>query len=367
MIKEGKFGVQEAVCLIVLTITSKVFFSSPAILVRLIGNTGWYATLISAAVALVGFSFIYLLLKRFPDKNITEIFDIAYGRVVGFIFSCILGIYMLFITVARTSELSGFLRVYVIPQSPNWFIIGIFVVCIYTLSILGLESIARLSKLLIYPLAAGFLTVLLLGVQNYNFDNLFPAFGYGLDKIAYNGILRSSVYGEVIILAIFAESFQGAEFIKKEGITGITLSAGIISVSLLCCSLTFPYYIAQEITSPMYELSTLIDYGRFIQRVEVVFLYVWILSNFISTTAVFYSFIWIFCYAFKIPDKKPIIIGSTIILYVTALMHKNIISIILGYVSLIRNLGSLPLFVLPLITFITVMIRKKGDNTECAK
>ncbi|MDD3704854.1 MAG: endospore germination permease [Clostridiaceae bacterium] len=364
MIKEGKFGVQEAICLTWITIVSKVFFSSPAVLARLIGSTGWYATLISAAVALLGFSFIYLLLKRFPDKGIVEIFDIAFGRVIGFIISCILGLYMLFITVARTSELSGFLRVYVAPQSPNWFIIGIFVVCIYTLSILGLESIARLSKLLIYPLLLGFLTVLLLGVQNYDFNNLFPAFGYGLDKIAYNGILRSSVYGEVIILAIFAKSFQGARFIKKEGIIGISLSAAIISLSLLCCSLTFPYYIEQEITSPMYELSTLIDYGRFVQRVEAIFLYVWIMSNFISATVVFYSFMSIFCYTFRIPDKKPIIIGSCIILYTVSLMHKNIISIILGYISIIRNFGSLPLFVLPLITLIAVMIRKKGENTN---
>lgn len=60
MIKEGKFGVQEAICLTWITIVSKVFFSSPAVLARLIGSTGWYATLISAAVALwVSVLFIY--------------------------------------------------------------------------------------------------------------------------------------------------------------------------------------------------------------------------------------------------------------------------------------------------------------------
>ena len=367
MIKEGKFGVQEAVCLITVTITSKVFFSSPAIIAGLIGNAGWYTTLISAAVALVGFCFIYLLLKRFPGKDIVEIFDITLGRAVGFIFSGILGIYMFFISVTRVNELSEFLKVYVIPLSPNWLIIGIFITCIFTLSLLGLESIARLSKLLIYALLAGFLVVLLLGIQNYNINNLFPIFGYGLDKIAFHGIVRSSVYGEVIILAIFAKSFQGVKFIKKEGITGILLSAAIISVSGLSYSLTFPYYVAQEITAPMYAMSTLIDYGRFVQRIEPLFLYVWIIGSFISASLVFYSFIWIFCKTFRIQDKKPIIIGSCTILYAVALMHKDIISIILGYVVLIRNWGSLPLFGLALIALIAALIRKKVGTTKCVR
>ncbi len=366
MIKEGKFGIQEAVCLIWITITSKVFFSSPAVLSGLVGNTGWITTLVSAAVALIGFGFIYLLLKRFPGKELVEIFNIAFGRVIGFVLSSLLGLFILFIVVTRVSDMAGFLKVYVLPLSPNWLNIGIFIACICTLSILGLESIARLSKLIIYVLAAGFLIVVLLGIQNYDLNNLFPVFGHGIEKTAYHGVIRSSVYG-VIILAIFAKSLQGAQFIKKEGIIAILLSAVIISASLLICSLTFPYYILQETTSPMYELSTLIDYGRFVQRVEPVFLYVWILSSLISATVTFYSFIWIFCSVFRIPDKKPIIIGSSIILYAVALMNKDIITVITGYVALIRSYGSIPMFVLPLIALITALIRKKGGTAKCAK
>lgn len=367
MIQEGKFGVQETVSLVLITITSKVFFSSPAVLAGRIGNTGWYSTLISAAIALVGFGFIYLLLKRFPGKDLTEIFDIAFGRIGGFIFSCILALYMLFIAITRTNETSQFLKVYVIPLSTNWFITGIFIACICTLSILGLESIARVSKLMVYPLLAAFVTVILLGIQNYEMNNLFPIFGYGLDKIAYTSIARSSVYGEVIILAVFAKSFQGVKYIKKEGMLGISLSAMIVSVALLAYSSTFPYYAAQELTAPIYEMSVIIDYGRFVQRVEAVFLYAWIFSSLLSATVIFYSFIWIFCNTFRIPDKKPIVIGSGVILYAVALMYKDIITIILGYVELIRNLGSLPLFVLPLIAFITAAVRKKGGKAVCTK
>jgi hypothetical protein len=68
MLKEGKFGAAEAVCLVTITCTVKIFFTSPAVLVRHVGTAAWYVTLISAITALIGFSFIYLLLSVFQVK-----------------------------------------------------------------------------------------------------------------------------------------------------------------------------------------------------------------------------------------------------------------------------------------------------------
>lgn len=98
MIEEGKLGVQEAVWLITIAIISKVFFSGPTTMVAIVGNADWYVTILSAAIAMIGFVFIYLLLKRFPEKDITEIFNLSLGRFFGFIFSGILALYMLFVS-----------------------------------------------------------------------------------------------------------------------------------------------------------------------------------------------------------------------------------------------------------------------------
>ncbi len=359
MIKEGKFGIQEAVWLTTIAISAKVFFSSPATLAGLVGTAGWYMTILSAAIALIGFLFIYLLLKRFPGKDLAEIFDLSLGRILGFAFSGIMAVYMFFVAITRLAEFTEVIRVYVFPLSPNWYIVSIYIICVFILSRLGLESIARFSKLLIYIMLAGFAIVLALGVKNYHANNIYPILGYGLDKTISMGIARSSVYGEVIILAVFAGSFQGVKYIKKEGIISIGLSTLLISVSLLSFTLTFPYYTAQEITAPMYEMATLIDYGRYLQRVEPIFLFIWILSTLISTTIVFYSFVWVYCKMFRIQDKKPVILGSAVILFSASLMHKDIVSVIFGNVRFIRNYGSIAIFILPLFTLIIAALRKK--------
>ncbi len=48
MIQEGKFGIAEAMWLVVFTSAAKVFFYQPATVAALVGTAGWYMTLISA-------------------------------------------------------------------------------------------------------------------------------------------------------------------------------------------------------------------------------------------------------------------------------------------------------------------------------
>ncbi|MCX7772772.1 MAG: hypothetical protein N2376_06640 [Clostridia bacterium] len=38
---EGKFGYHEAISLVVIMMTSKVFFTSPSVVMKLVGTTGW--------------------------------------------------------------------------------------------------------------------------------------------------------------------------------------------------------------------------------------------------------------------------------------------------------------------------------------
>ncbi|HBN85838.1 MAG TPA: hypothetical protein DDZ89_18575 [Clostridiales bacterium] len=112
---------------------------------------------------------------------------------------------------------------------------------------------------------------------------------------------------------------------KKEGIISIVLSAFFISATLFAYSLTFPYFIEQEITSPLYELSTLIDYGRHIQRLEPIF-FTLIFSSLITTTVIYYAFITIYCKMFKISDRKPIIIAGVFVLMSASLLQPDVVS-----------------------------------------
>lgn len=360
MIKEGKFGPKEAVWLTVITIVTKILYTSPAMVSSIVGTAGWYMAIISLCVATVGFTFIYLLLKRFPGKDIIEIFYISLGRLFGFIFSALLALLMAFIAAIRMREFTEVLKVYILPLTPPTFILILFIVTVIILNILGLETIARFSKLIAYTMVAGFFIVIILGQQNYSVHRLFPILGYGIGKTIYNGVVRSSIYGEVIILAIFAGSLQGVEHIKKVGYTSLILSGFFVSVALLAFTLTFPYYSAMEITSPMYEMATLIDYGRFLQRVDPIILFILSISSIVSVSAIFYAFVSIYCKMFRIQDTKPVILAASIIIFTIAVSQKSISDVALGSVQSLRDYGGAISFIPPIVSLVAAILRKKG-------
>ncbi len=362
LIQEGKFGPQEAIWLTVIAITAKVFYTSPATVSGIVGTTAWYMTLISASVAAIGFAFILLLLKRFPGKGITEIFEITVGRLFGFIFSLLTAVLMLTVASVRAREYADVLKVYVMPFTPLPFIMLLFIGTAAILNTLGLETMARLSKLIIFPMIVGFLIIIALGQQNYNINRIFPILGYGIGQTVSNGIIRNSAYGEVVILAVFAPSLQGISHIKKAGYIGLALSAFFISLSLLAFILTFPYYIASEITSPMYEMATLIDYGRFLQRVDPIFLFIMTISSLISVSIVFYAFVSIYCKLFRIQDPKPVILAASIISFALSIAQKNIGEVVLGNVQSLRDYGGIIFFVPSIISLIAAKISGKGET-----
>lgn len=366
MIKEGKFGTHEAVCLVTITITAKMFFTSPGVLADILGPATWYMTLLSAATASVGFTFIYLLLKRFPGKNIVEAFEASLGRFCGFIFSFLLVLLFMLNASAIVREFVEVLKVYVLPLTSISILIGVFVIVVTVVSFLGLETIARYAKLSAYILLASFAIVLILASQKYETYRMFPIFGHGLAKTIPHGLARSSFYGEVLILAVVAGSLQGTKYVKKAGYLSLVLSGILVSSAHLAFTLTFPYYTGAEITAPMYQLTAMIDYGRFLQRLEPIFLFIWFISSFVSVTAIFYTSASLYCKIFRIQDMRPIIFPFATILYTIAIMPGDITTVATGYIHRSREYGWTILYIPPLIALIMAIVKKKEVKNKNA-
>ena len=361
MNREGKFGYHEAISLMVITIVMKAFFSSPSILASIVGTAGWYMNIISMLVAILGFMILYLLLKRFNNKNLMEISDIILGKPISAIVLLLITAFLLFNASSNMREYMEILKVYVMPESTPSFLMVLLSISVAVLAFMGLETIARYSKFIIYILSIGYILVILLSSQNFVPRQLYPILGYGLDKTLLIGIQRSSVYGEVIILGIIASSLQGHKEVKKIGLSSILISGIVLSVSLLSYSLVFPYTVGQEITSPMYDMASLINYGGFLQRLEPIFLFLWNFGSFIGITVLFYSALMIYSHVFKIDDKRPIILPMLTVLYCLNLVPRSMSDVINVNISIIRTWGSL-LFFMPLVILLVVaIIRKKKE------
>ncbi len=249
-VRGGRIGFQETVCLVTLGISAKVFFTSPAMAAARVGTAGWYMTLFSAAVAAIGFLVICLLIRRFPDADIVHRFEQALGHPVGFVFSGLLAAGLFYIAATRLLGFTEVLRTYVYSYSPSCYVFSFALACVGVMSLLGLESLARFSKLIMYIMRVSLMAVLVLGSQSYRLYPLEPILGYGLLNTVKAGAVRSSAYAEVILLAVFAQSFHGLKFILREGLVSLLLSGAIIGSCILCFSMAFSYKVARKLPPP---------------------------------------------------------------------------------------------------------------------
>jgi spore germination protein (amino acid permease) len=366
MIKEGKFGVNEAVCLVTIAICNKIFSTTPGSVTRTIGTTGWYMTLISCASALVFFIFIYLLLKRFPGKNIVEIYEASLGRIIGFIFSFLLMVSFLSGSGIYTSEYVSIMKIYIFPITPLSVLIGALIFAASVAAFLGLETIVRVAKLAAYSALFGYFLILIFSSQYFKLAHILPILGYGLDRTVITGILRGSAYAEVVILAVFAGSLQGIGYIKKAGLISMILSGFLLSLGLLCFSFVFTYTTTEEVTAPIYVMVRILRYGAFFQRLDPIFIFIWIITTIIYISILFYTAVSIYCKIFRLQDTRPVIIPMAVLAFTIAIFPKDFSSVVAEYVEGFRTYSNITFFVLPLIALIVAVIRKKKGENQCA-
>jgi len=156
-------------------------------------------------------------------------------------------------------------------------------------------------------------------------------------------------------------SLHGTKHAKRAAYTGLALSGLIVSSALLAFSLVFPYYTGQEITAPIYLMASLIEYGKFIQRIEPVFFFVWNISTVISVAVLFYLSLVVYSHVFRLDDKRPLIIAYAIILFALCMIPASITQVA-GMVGQLREYGWIFFYIPPVITLLVASIRRKRGN-----
>lgn len=368
MHKEGNFGPAEAIYMTTLTIISTIFYTSTRAAAKSVGTSSWLMTLIAGSTSIVFFLLLYNLMKRFPGKDLIEIFEAVLGKFLGKILALVFAAYFLYFSASNLREFLEMIKAYVLPYTPTSVILGSFIIVVLLLSYLGLECIARVSAVFFYPVIVGLAILLLLAFNYYDPNFLYPIFGRGLDKTAYFGVLRSSVYSEVVILAIIINSIHGLKVFKKAGLTSVIIAGIVFSISAACYTMTFEYTGAIENLSGIFQLSRIIYINRFFQRVETLFLFIWSIASIITVAVSFYISASIYCKTFKIDNHKPLLLPFSFLLFMIAILPRNISELIQINLVIIRQYSALLLYCVPtFLLIISFIFGKKGGKKQVEK
>ncbi len=354
-------GKWEAVCLLLNTINIQIFLNLPRYVMEVGGTAGWILSIYITILVLLIFSVVLVLFKRFPGKDIVGIGDTVAGKIgritVGLIFTLL----SFSATALVLREFSENVKIIALPSSPLSYIMSFFIIGFVIAGFLGFENIIRINGFLIPVITAGFLAIILLVSPLIEFNNIFPIMGNGFMSVFGEGFLKISLFIGISMIYWFPPFLKTFERFRTVSYWSLALSGIFILLSVFVYSAVIEYPAAVESIMPIYTLSRLIEFGRFLERIEPLFLIIWSLSAFLYTSACLFCAIYGFKRAFNLPFTKPLVIPFSILAFNVAFLPEDIMSTIELDRLYFRTLGFLPVFGVPILLLLIAWFRKKGE------
>lgn len=362
MKKKTIFGNWEAGAIIINLICAKILLNFPRVAVEEGGTAGWLFTIYISILALIGFTIIQKLYKPFEGKDLLDVAELAAGNtgriMVGFVIIFCLG----WSTVAYMRMFSENMKLISLTTTPLSFVELFFVACLVVGAYLGIEALSRLHAFAIPIIAVGFLSIML-GVVNYiDLGNLFPILGSGPEEIFINGAVKVSDYYEILVLFLLAPFLKKYKNMKAVGYWSVVLSAIFLVISVLVFSAVIPYPSSLERTIPIFHVARLIKLGRFFQRVEAVFLFIWAASSLLYITVNFNFILFTFQKAFQLDYYRPLIIPLAIIVMSASFLPSDFTEVVQYEIDLFRSWSWIVAFVLPILLLVLARMRNRKSS-----
>lgn len=358
MIREGRFGGFETVMILLFPTLGKIYLSYTAGVIKENLSAAWLAVFFGCIAAAVFFLPLAALLKRFPGEELVGIAEQALGKPLGKLLAGFVVLFIFFSAAVTLRQIGETIIGTALPQVGLAVITATFAAIVALTARRGLEPIARVASISAPYLLIGGTAILLMQLPNMKLDYLAPLWGPGPGRLAANSLLRSSVLSELVFLGFLAPAAARKKLIPSAFML-IGLATVILTATMLVGQMVFPPSVAAENTFPFYELARSVYLGRFYQRIEFLFLLVWIFITLLSLSLRLYLSLTGTARLMKLPYYQPLIPMMTLAMLGAALLFPDYATTVY-WDNLIRGRWAwVPAFAAPAFVYVAAVVRGK--------
>lgn len=306
------------------------------------------------------------IIKNHPDKNIFEIIESLFGKILGTIINAILSIFVFLFATIIFFNLINFIGSQYLYKTPDLSIALIFGFCFFFLLRKGLKTISITSTIIFYIFVFLYILSAVGLFSQVNISNFFPFNEYGLGTIFNGGfnIIALNVSPIFLLTLIPYNNIENKEkFIKKSIIFYLIGVISILIIAFLTISILSPNF-AVIMQYPEFHLLKRIKLIGFIERIENILTIQLILVMIMAITFSYY-FVKVFLLKIlkKVGKKKDFIIDLSI--YIASVMlvtniFKSSTAANDFYLRKFSILNTIFFIGLPFIIFIMTYIKKKN-------
>ncbi len=320
---KSKIGTMEAIMLVLTIIITHTISSLPReLLVSTKSST--IINLIFVSILALFFSYLIVrLMKNFGGCDIIDISEYLGGKVLKTIIGTIFIFYFLVSSSILLRNFCESIKIIYYPMTNIIFIISFFVLAVCAANRLDFNASLK-TNLLIVPLVLASIVFLFFANMNqFVPERAFPILGDGLIQTFVLGLGNLAAFGGISFLYFLPPYLKEPEKMKKIALVSIGISAIYLILCVATLLFMFSFFINTNEITPLYNATRYIEFGTFFQRLESIFLLIWILAYacYLSITSKFSMSI--FKKLTHIETKKPLIDIFGLFIFALALFPKN--------------------------------------------
>lgn len=314
-----KISTIQAVVFLLNTITPTGILVIPIITIGAAAQDAWMSIIPSWLFSLACVA-LYCRINRYnPGLPFFEFLEQRLGRFVSVVVGLLLVQYYYGTLAAVVREFINFLSDEIMISTPL-FVLGAvtMIIGIYASS-QGIEVIARVG-VIVFGAAVLFVAIgVALDMDLMSFRRLQPVGEASWNRIVVGSLSAGGWMSEASVLLLIAPFLNKPGAVGKVGFWGVTLSGITLMATVLAVLLVLGPRLPAIMSYPTFAISELIEYGNFVERVDIAFICAWMATVYMKVCIFFFAAMHCFKATFRIRSEKPLRIGLALLILLTAL------------------------------------------------
>ena len=361
-VRDGHIGVREWTALVLLATGAKILNPSSVVLTQYGKEATWMLSMTAGALNLLFLFLVVRFMRPYPGKGLLDVIGERSGRWLAKGFSLALCAGMTANGFINLRLLVDQAKIVTLPQTP----ISVMMICALLLALYlaykGIETLSRLSRVLLPWLFGAIVSVAVLMMNRYNFNLLAPWFGPGLPQVAWEGVRHALYYGEpfaMTALALFVRSQSDFERGVRRGTIYAIVAATLVIIEL---QLILGSPGSERVAFPYLELSRMIYLNRFVQHLEGIYSAIWLLIAFTQIAIDLYLATFLFSQTFSMKRFRPLLLPMASLFMMFALMPSYFYETIVWKDIYLIQIGGAVIYGGFLLAWLASLFRRREDR-----
>ncbi|KEO82020.1 GerAB/ArcD/ProY family transporter [Tumebacillus flagellatus] len=364
MIKTGHLGKRELLALSVIASIADVSLFYPQQLVLQGSSAGWMIPLFSMLITLGVWALAGPVFAREKKEDLITLCEKTLGRFAARTMCVVIAVYMMLDMVTLSRTFTEAVVTTVLPRSPISFVAVPFFLTVAYCAWKGLEGLSRLALVFWSWLAVGLGALLVLNLNWMRPDKIFPILGFGVTPLLTGSGLFLSVFVNLLVLTLFGSRLRKQEELRTMGF----LSIIAIGMTYLLVTLVFVIVFSPEAAMrspfPLYQLGRLIYIGRFIQRLEAAFVFIWVVMAVLKMATTLLISTYLFATVFRMPVFRPLVASTALIVFALSFYTRSFVETIAFNNKYIVTWSWAVVVGIPLLVATAVRFKRRKEERE---